>query len=487
MKLFRNILIAISFLFAGLAFTALKSPLANPVPADAHQLPAIIFVEAPALVPGELTKRFPQGSHLARFLPGTPYRSAINLTPEFFAVADPLISFDAGKALFSGQKTRGARWQIWEMSADGSGKRQITHCAADCLRPAYLPRNQIVFTMVTKKGSERTSAIYVSQGNSSDAHPITFGPGDFQVETVLHNGRILVSAESSLVAGGKDGKSRVFYTLRPDGSGLSPFRWSSRPKVVRTEAEELDDGTVLSVKRQDPAGREIGGELAWVRPGALHNSAITPPNSTYWSARLLDGNRLVVAKESSSSYAGAGTFGLYAFDLATMSVGKAIYNNPKFSSVQAVPLEPRPIPEYYWSILHPERDYGRVICLNAYLSADAPDGHLTSHIARVRVIALQVDHRRERVLGEAPVESDGSFYIKVPADYPIRFELLNGKRSVIRAQQSWIWARTGEDVGCVGCHENKAVVPSDHWPLALKRLDTPIPVGVVSHSPALQH
>jgi Hydrazine synthase alpha subunit middle domain len=340
-----------------------------------------------------------------------------------------------------------------------------------------------VFTLVAEKGSQQTSAIYVSEENGSDARPITFGPGDFQVETVLRSGRILVSAKSTLMAGGQGSESRMFYTLRTDGSGLSPFRWNSSPNVVRAGADELDDGAVLFVKRQGSAG----GELAWIRPGALHNAVITPPGPAYWSAHALDGNRLVVAKADASSAGAAGKFGLYVFNLATGSIEKTLYRSTKFSGVEAVALEQRPVPLYYRSILHPDRDYGRVVCLNSYSSADSPHGRLTGHIARVRVIALQPDHHTERTLGEAPVESDGSFYIKVPADHAIRFELLSKKGEVIQEQKGWIWARTGEDVPCLGCHESKALVPENRWPLALKRMDAPIPVGVPSNSQSARH
>lgn len=469
----------------GLGLGAAKRSFAQPESRPAGLAPGIVFVEAPSVVPGALTGRFPRGSHLEFLSPAAPARPAVDLTPEFFAAADPQVSFDATHVIFSGQKTRGVRWQIWEMSVDGSGMKQITHCAGNCLRPAFLPRNQIVFTMVTGKGSRLTSAIYVSQANGADAHPITFGPGNFQVETVLHSGRILVSARSALVDGAKDGDSRLFYTLRTDGSGLTPFRSKGRPHVVRTGAEELRDGTLLFVARQDRRSRQAGGELAWIRPGALHHTAITPPDSVYWSAHLLDGDRLVVSKRSGGSSGAAGKFGLYVFDLASKTLGKAIYRNPKDSSVGAVPVEPRPAPLEYFSILHPKRDYGRMICLNSSLSQDAPGGRLKTRIAHVRVIALQ--NRRQRVLGEAPVESDGSFYIKVPADRPIRFELLNSQGKVIHAQRSWIWARNGEDVGCLGCHENRALTPANHWPLALRSPGAPFPVGVPSHSHPGRH
>jgi hypothetical protein len=483
MKRFRTIRVIILILSLGLAFGTPKTTLTEPQAAGTHPLPVIIFVKAPTVAAGRLAERFPKGSHLARLTSGTSSDSALNLTPDFLAAADPRVSFDASRILFAGRKDRRAKWQIWEMNADGSKKHQLTNCAADCFQPAYLPRNQIVFTMVAGKAPQQTSAIYVAQENGAGAHPITFGPGDFQVETVLRSGRILVSAKSSLVVGPRGGESRMFYLLRPDGSGLSPFRWDRAPNVVRSGAEELDDGTVLFVKKHGQAG----GELAWMRPGALHNSVITPKGPVYWSAHALDGNRLVVAKADSGSSGAAGKFGLYVFNLATRSVEKTLFRSPKFSGVEAVPLEKRPVPLYYWSILHPDRDHGRVVCLNSYLSADAPHGRLEGHIARVRVVALQPDHRTERTLGDAPVENDGSFYIKVPANQPIRFELLGAKGEVIHEQKGWIWARTGEDVPCLGCHESKALVPGDHWPQALKRLDVPIPVGVSSNSHLPRH
>ena len=67
------------------------------------------------------------------------------------------------RILFSAERDKGDSWQIWEMAADGSGLRQITHCEGDCLQPKYLPQNQIVYTSVSGTGAQRRSAVYVSQ------------------------------------------------------------------------------------------------------------------------------------------------------------------------------------------------------------------------------------------------------------------------------------------------------------------------------------
>lgn len=462
-----------------------------------NHLPGIVFVRARRVVAGEWTQRFPEGSRLVRFEPGWSTRYITDLTPDFFAAADPQVSPDATKVLFSAQQSAGALWQVWEMNADGSNQRQITHCSSDCVKPAFLPRDRIVYTVFSGTGRHQTSALYVSDESGAGGHPITFGPGNFAVETVLHDGRILVSAASPLTASGNGSGARTLYTIHSDGTELTVFRQDANPGAARSRAEELSDGTVLFVERRKIVGRDGAGEmngageLAAIRPAAVRSSLVrvTPGfasgQSVYWSVHELDEGTLVVSRKRSGSPASDERFDLYAFNLANRAVGQLIYRDPKFSSVEAVPLEQRPAPRHYWSILHPDSKTGRVICLDAYLSADAPDGRLGQRIARVRVLTLEPDQADESVLGEAPVETDGSFYILVPADRPIRFELLDAKGTVIRAQRSWIWVRPGEDAGCLGCHEDKALTPENHWPLALKRLDAPFPLGVaVSPQPA---
>ena len=57
--------------------------------------------------------------------------------------------------------------------------------------------------------------------------------------------------------------------------------------------------------------------------------------------------------------------------------------------------------------------------------------------------------------------------------------LLAGR--VVRAQRSWIWSRSGEEHGCVGCHEDRALAPENRWPMALRRFDTPTRLDLATH------
>jgi hypothetical protein len=364
------------------------------------------------------------------------------------------------------------------MAADGSGLQQVTHGVGDCFEPKYLPQGQIVYTVVSGRGAERASAVYVGGMDGTNAHAITFGPGNFQVETVLRSGRILVSAESPLVAGAAAKRTRTLFTLRPDGSGLALLRDYSTAGKNRGGATELKDGTIVFL---EVTGDSAGGQLGSIRQGALRASSLTRPPSDYVSAEQLDDETLVVSMRKAVRSQNR-NFDLYAFDLAGKSAGDLLYQNAKASSLQAVPLVAHALPQIYWSILHPAAETGRILCLDSYISQDVAGGRLAGRIARVRVLTLEQPENHERVVGDAPVESDGSFYATVPADAPIRFELLGAKGEMLHAQRSWIWVRDGEDHGCQGCHDSPALAPANHVPMALRRFDTPTPLGSVMHA-----
>jgi hypothetical protein len=417
-------------------------------PTHAHG--AIAFVWAPVVVAaGGLVGRFPQGSKLMR----SPARTAgvavvlppAVLTPEFFAVGDPAISFDGTRLLFSGQQRRGERWQIWEMAVAGGEARQVTHCVGDCLKAVYLAGDQMAYTALSGVGAERDSEIFVSALSAVGAHAITFGPGRFEVETALRSGRLLVSRAG---VGG-----RALYVLNPDGSGLGLLRRDGR-RGVFGGAVELEDGTVAFV--------EWGVGVEWIRPGALHAAVMA--RGVYASVGEL-GEGLLVSRGGN----------LYRVDLKRDGREALVYRGGRGVSVQAVEIAAHATVLAYPSILHPERTTGRILCLDAYATEDVASGRvagrLAAHVARVRVVAKEP--RGERVLGEAPVELDGSFYATVPADTAIRLELVGTKGEVAKAQRSWMWVRGGEDRGCPGCHESQALAAENRSPMALQRFDTP--------------
>ena len=60
----------------------------------------------------------------------------------------------------------------------------------------------------------------------------------------------------------------------------------------------------------------------------------------------------------------------------------------------------------------------------------------------------------KKVLGEVPVNDDGSVAFEAPARIPFYFQLLDGKGRMVQTMRSWTVLQPGEAASCVGCHES---------------------------------
>jgi len=127
-------------------------------------------------------------------------------------------------------------------------------------------------------------------------------------------------------------------------------------------------------------------------------------------------------------------------------------------------VAPRPVPNRHPSGLH-DKDGSNVLCLSVYTSKLAiPEGS----VSRVRVYSESGE------LGDAPVETDGSFYVHVPHDTPLRFELFDSAGHLVAAQKSWTWQRRGEQRVCIGCHAGPERAPENAVPGILLRDTKPV-------------
>jgi hypothetical protein len=56
------------------------------------------------------------------------------------------------------------------------------------------------------------------------------------------------------------------------------------------------------------------------------------------------------------------------------------------------------------------------------------------------------------VIGEYPIAPDGSFRIRIPANTPITWELVDGRGRVAVRERMFNMVRAGETRTCAGCH-----------------------------------
>lgn len=71
------------------------------------------------------------------------------------------------------------------------------------------------------------------------------------------------------------------------------------------------------------------------------------------------------------------------------------------------------------------------------------------------VISCGATYAGKTVLGDVPVESDGSACFRVPAGMPIYFMALDAEGRAVQRMRSFTHFMPGEVQGCVGCHEHR--------------------------------
>ncbi|MBZ5577264.1 MAG: hypothetical protein LAP40_11950 [Acidobacteriia bacterium] len=365
--------------------------------------------------------RFPSGATLKLVLGET--RRA--LAPGFSASADAAVSDDGSRVLFAGKQTPSDHWQVWEIDIRGGPARPITHCDADCIRPLYLPTNEIVYT-------RDSSSIEIA------GKPLTFAPGRYLTDDVLRDGRILFEADRGT-------QRRELFTVYPDGSGV--------------EALRCDHGSDRGEARQIGSGDSIfhsGNRLARFTSASAVETEVAQPEGTVIGpiAEVSPGVWLVSLRGR------AGHLGLFRWNAAQRQTVPL-----EASGVQPVIVATRTPPRQFPSALVASRTAGNLLCLNSRISRTPMDG------AAVRTVRVYAPEGR---LGETTVESDGSFYIQVPADRPLRIELADAAGQTVRAEQGWFWMRPSEQRVCVGCHTGPERAPENRVPAILLKTIVPV-------------
>lgn len=77
----------------------------------------------------------------------------------------------------------------------------------------------------------------------------------------------------------------------------------------------------------------------------------------------------------------------------------------------------------------------------------------------------------KQILGEVPIEEDGSVNFMVPAGKHVYFQLLDKDKKMIQSMRSGVSLMPGEVNGCVGCHEDRIsiLMPTPKRPIALTK------------------
>lgn len=374
------------------------------------------------------------------------------LVPDFAASADPAVSFDGQRVLFAGKVHPQDRWQIWELILESGAVRLITSATDDCIRPFYLPEDRIVYACRVQ------GRFVIERLDLTGKNPLllTHGPANFLPTDVLRDGRILFEAGFPL---GSENVPEI-YTVYADGSGVESYRCDHG--VARHSGRQIHSGDVIFASSHG---------LSRFTSARAQGIPVNAPSGDYAGdvTETASGDWLLAWRPKAAT-----RFRLMRWTPDSADLKPAL--EPIDANViQPVLLASRLVVNRHPSGLH-DWPNANLLCLNAYTSKHkfAPDSIHSVHIY------TRDSQNQPKLLGTAPVERDGSFFVQVPNDQPLQIELLDAAGKTLERESGFFWMRRGEQRGCVGCHAGPETSPESAVPMTLLKSTTPADLTGVS-------
>jgi hypothetical protein len=389
-------------------------------------------------------------------------------------------------------------YHIFKVNADGSGLVQLTDGDSDDFDPCYLPNGRIVFITERRGGYLRCGrhcpvyTMYSMEADGSDIICISFHETHEWHPSVDNDGMLVYTRWDYV-----DRDTNIahhIWTSFPDGRdprsfhGNYPLRRESRPwmemsiraipgshrYVAATGSHHGNAfGSLIMIDPRLEDDRAMS-QLTRLTPDTPFPEAEAKPIRNYmrygtpWP--LSEDDYLCV-------YDGdANNRGIYWID--RFGNRELLYRDPSISCISPIPLRPRHKPPVIPSgTVQTARDIEKaggkvpqetITVLNVYNSDFTwPEG---SKVAALRIIqALPkttpppnqprigvADQTNARsVLGTVPVEPDGSAYFEAPVGKAIYFQALDEQGMAIQSMRSATYVHPGEQMTCMGCHEQK--------------------------------
>ena len=428
------------------------------------------------------------------------------------AAQDPEASFDGRRVLFAMRKARTStsrtqHWGIYEMGADGNGLVRLTlPDTGDDFDPAYLDddhivfastRNQIVDEYERRIAPQLFTGVKGADGRLDSIRQITFNQSHDQNPFVHSSGKIFFTRWDHL----GDPNKMPLFTVNADGSGqfvlygadetFGPGSTSGSRTFM--EARELRDGGLVASLMERTSEFE-GGAICVIDlskftsapklitgPGSPYNNTQKPSDAIFKTPYpIWDGGqeKILVAQ---SAHAVGGKDDIVNYDLFIMGKDggdpKLVHADPDANDYDPVTLAPRALPWVPYAVapkvregLNSQAATGFFFDANVYSRQDdgqAKGSDLDGKVKYLRVLAAvptpancgycgqsmgNTSFERQRVLGYADVQTDGSFSIEVPANTPMHVQTLDRDGLMLVNQLQWIDVMPGERRICTGCH-----------------------------------
>ena len=431
------------------------------------------------------------------------------------SISDPCVSFDGQRILFSMRAPGESNRNIYEIWADGTNLTRITDGGGHDFDPLYLPDGNILFTSSRDREMDEynhspAEHLYVCRADGSGIQRLSFNQSDDFDPALLPNGRIVYTRWDHF---GTFNRFPLFVT-NPDGSGtfhmFGPhnrnfFHAQPTPdgRLIAIESTMIneDAGPIAVLKlEQGPADPALGSnDLHWdVLTVNINTDGEPWPYGAFKYPHPLGRHPVRGFLHPARGHRGRrglrslhlhleperGGYGQRSrhpqprgHDFSLQRPGHQRVRRPASrppGQTSGDPLHrgrhpglgdlPGP-----GRVQPGERRSGGTRC-----GVRTPSTPSQSYAARPTVVGERNDFsanefEKRALIGFAPVNSDGSFKIRVPADTPIAFATLDDLSRGFVNKRTWIYVRPGETFTCFGCHEDRAPggpVPTNPSPMA---------------------
>ena len=465
---------------------------------------ALVFVKTDAV---ETLNRNWASGNLYKLSPIAPDGVVTPITSFTGAsISDPAVSFDGKKILFSMRPPGGAFRNIWEIHADGSGLRQVTSGGGHDFDPLYLPDDRILFTSSRANEMDEynhapSEHLYACDADGSNLERISFNQSDDFDPELLPDGRILFTRWEHF---GQQNRFPLFFT-HPDGSGTfhlygphhrNFFHPTVTPdgRIIAIESSmiEVDAGPIAMLKTESGPADPLSGPQSshWdVLTSQVNHDGEPWPYGAFRYPRAIGNGQYVASYTLPAAEEGDADYGLYTFSLSQTGAGTAadpaqftlenmtfLYNDPATQEYDAQLLAPRARPPVIPSVVDPSVDWGVLLAQDVF-NRGANDGQErpvrgVDAIDSVMIIAARPtrpgemndfsanEFEKRAIVGIAPVDPDGSFRVRVPANTPLSFATMDREGRGFVVKRTHLSVRPGEEFNrCVGCHEDRHAGP----------------------------
>jgi len=332
--------------------------------------------------------------------------------------------------------------QVVRIAADGTETVLSVGLVAAGAPAVHHDGKRVLF--VGRRSETDPFAVFECAADGRDLHVAVMHGTDCVRADYLPDGRIVYAAALPS-ASPLDGVSHGAALFVADGEGGAGARITFGAGLD-TDPAVLSDGRIVFSSWR-PRKRTGSGRLGLF--------TVHPDGTGYAPFHLPDGHAVMPRQHASGDVHftlihDAGLRMMAASWDAPMSVVTPV------APSAGLPLAPRRRPQGHLSSMRDDRAYGTLVCVDA-----RSRGARTAHGARFSVFG------NDRALGVAPLEEDGSFMARVPADTPLMIELLDAEGSVVAAEHGPFWVRNNEVRICVSCHDDVETGPPNARPAAV--------------------